>query len=507
LNLITDSWIPVHRDGAPDIIRPDQIAEAGVMRLDWPRPDLNLACMELLVGLLFLADPPVDVTDWTTRPPDAERLRRRLAPFTPAFNLTGDGPLFMQDFEELEGNPNPLDMLFIDSSGSNTAKHNADLMVRRGRYLALSLPLAAMALYTLQAFAPSGGAGNRTSMRGGGPLVTLVIPQEGGAAPLWSMLWANVPIIDPQEAWQPDEMAEILPWMRPTRTSEKGQVTAPFHNVLSPEIFFGMPRRLRLVFGEGHCVITGDEGEVATGVIQRPYGANYQGWVHCLTPYYYDAKKQKLPKHPKPGTFGYPNWLGVLFNTENADRATCIQNFQQDFKAPAHVLVGGWAMDNMKPLDFIWSEAPLFLLSEGAEDFAVHFVMAAQDAAKCLTDCLKKCLTEDDGYKGTVARVRETFFEQSQAGFETALAALANGEDAQATAENWRQVLQSTALGLFDRHALGQLLGSDMDKTEIIVNARQKLVWAFQGHSRFGKKIFTLLDLPLPVKRKKENAL
>ena len=77
-----------------------------------------------------------------------------MTPLAPAFNLLGAGPRFLQDREPLEGAGNPPDMLFIDSAGDSTAKKNADLMVRRGRYETLSLPLAAMALYTLQAFAP-----------------------------------------------------------------------------------------------------------------------------------------------------------------------------------------------------------------------------------------------------------------------------------------------------------------------------------------------------------------
>ena len=107
-----------------------------------------------------------------------------MQPLAPAFDLLGDGPRFLQDLEPLGGKGNPPGMLFIDSAGDSTAKKNADLMVRRGRYEALPLPLAAMALYTLQAFAPSGGAGNRTSMRGGGPMVTLVKPQSEGLWPL-----------------------------------------------------------------------------------------------------------------------------------------------------------------------------------------------------------------------------------------------------------------------------------------------------------------------------------
>ena len=118
--------------------------------------------------------------------PDPDRLRERLTPYMPAFELSGEGPRFLQDFDPLEGKPNPPDMLFIDSAGQQTARNNADLMVRRGRYDALSPSLAAMALYTLQAHAPAGGSGNRTSMRGGGPMVTLVDPHRDGGCGRWS---------------------------------------------------------------------------------------------------------------------------------------------------------------------------------------------------------------------------------------------------------------------------------------------------------------------------------
>ena len=193
LNLISDPWIPVLRCSGPDSIRPDQIAEPDVLRPDWPRPDLNLACYELLIGLVYLAHPP-NGSDDRAHPPDAATLRTAMNPLAPAFNLLGDGPRFLQDLEPLEGSGNPPEMLFIDSAGNITKKKNADLMVRRGRYPALSLPLAAMALYTLQTFAPSGGKGNRTSMRGGGPMVTLVKPSEEG---LWPLVWANVPRGEP----------------------------------------------------------------------------------------------------------------------------------------------------------------------------------------------------------------------------------------------------------------------------------------------------------------------
>lgn len=70
LNLIDDPWIPVLcADGSRRIIAPWQMAEPDVVRPDWPRPDLNIACLELLIGLVFLADPPVDSEDWDERCP------------------------------------------------------------------------------------------------------------------------------------------------------------------------------------------------------------------------------------------------------------------------------------------------------------------------------------------------------------------------------------------------------------------------------------------------------
>ena len=141
LNLITDPWIPVLRDGEHTAIRPDQIAEPGVGALVWRRADFSLACLELLIGLVSMADPPKDGAEWFSRlgRPDAERLREALAPFAPCFSLDGDGPRFLQDMEAFErvakpSDIRPMDMLFIDSAGGSTASKNADLMVKRDRF-------------------------------------------------------------------------------------------------------------------------------------------------------------------------------------------------------------------------------------------------------------------------------------------------------------------------------------------------------------------------------------
>ena len=479
LNLINDPWIPVIRTGGEVVLRPDQIAQADMEKLNWPRADLNLACMELLIGLVYLAHPCAN----RAAPPDAATLRAALAPLAPAFNLLGNGPRFLQDMKPLEGEPNPPDMLFIDSAGILTAKKNTDLMVRRGRYQGLPFPLAAMALYTMQAFAPAGGAGNRTSMRGGGPMVTLVRPEADG---LWPQIWANVPHGTPLPA------AELhkLPWMRETVSSEpKGVVMVPdegSQTAPAPEVFFGQPRRLRLVANSG----------MVTGVIQRPYGNNYQQWRHPLSPYYTDAKGQTLPVHPKPGAFGYRNWRGVLLASEKGLKPQVLTTYLKDVKAAkCSLIVAGWAMDNMKPQDFIWSEQPVFTLSEDTEFAATDMVEAAEAAGYAL----KVCVAEGADKNRALAAL-EGFYSTTQAPFEALLAKMA--ADGGLQHEGLLQALRKAALAAFDAAVLPGLPDLAESKREKAIKARGKLLGAFSGFG-LGKKIFT--PLGLVAKKKKET--
>jgi len=491
LNLISDPWIPVRRrDGRSDVIRPDQIADPEIAALDWPRPDLVLACYELLIGLAYLACPPADEDDWLDGPPSAERLRDGLAPLASAFELLGDGPRFLQDLEAFTGARNPPDMLFIDSAGESTARKNADLMVRRDRYAGLPLPLAAMALFTLQAFAPSGGAGNRTSMRGGGPMVTLVVPPEQG---LWPMLWANVPFGVPLGS----DGLDRLPWMRPTEISDNGQITVPAGDgtgPVAPEAFFGMPRRLRLF----------DDGVLVTGVVQKPWGTNYEGWIHPLSPYY-DHQGEKLPVHPKPGPFSYRNWRGIILSADTGSRPAMLDRFERLRRGEAcRLLVSGWAMSNMSPLDFLWSEQPVFPLDPEAEHMASDMVAAAEHAGYVLASCTSQGAGEAEIGTGAGARARLAFFSSTQAPFEARLAAMSGG-DTEGIATGWLEDMRRAALPLFDAEVLAGLADLPPQRQHKAAAARDRLVAAFAGGAP-GAKIWEALGLQRPARRAKQEA-
>ena len=504
LNLITDPWIPVLRERGDDVIRPDQIAEPGVIAFNWPRHDLNLACIELLIGLVYLAAPPKDTADWRARSSDPDALRRAFARLAPAFNLIGDGPLFMQDLEHLKGKRSNPDMLFIDSAGASTVEKNADLMVKGCRYPSLEFPMAAMALYTLQAHAPSGGAGNRTSLRGGGPMVTLVRPAEASACPLWSLIWANVP---EGGALGADQLSK-LPWMRATRTSKTGEVVEqPPSDHVPPEAFFGMPRRLRLVEEDGRI----------TGVIQTPWGTNYGLWRHPLTPYYAVKEGEKiLPKHPKPGGFAYRNWLGVLMEapagqSSPAYRAQTVADYAQRARFPdASVLVAGWAMSNMTPLDFLWSEQPLFTLTPETSDVAAMMVSGADLASGAMVAALRdvQALNETKGTR--LAPEREGFYLATQAEFVASVSALARGEASEKILADWLVTLRRQVLSQFDSVALNGLADRDITPrgtsgfslrptAQRIIATRVRLLGTLNG-----RKIHEALGLPPPKSTKRK---
>lgn len=438
----------------------------------------------MLIGLVYLSDPPEDAEDWDDRrAPDPDRLRNRLAAYAPAFNLLGEGPLFLQDLERLEGEANPPDMLFIDSAGANTARNNADLMVHRDRYAVLDPALAAMALYTFQAHAPSGGAGNRTSIRGGGPLVTLVDPGRG----LWDLVWANVP------DGLPGQMRD-LPWMRATRVSDKGAVTPPPEGrTFGVEAFFGMPRRLRLV---------ADDAGV-TGVIQRPYGTNYGGWVHPLTPYYrMKAGEEALPVHPRAGLFGYRHWLGILAASADGLRepAACLTAWQRrDRRASVSVLVAGWAMDNMKPRDFTLSLQPFVDLSPEGLAMLQGMILATEQAALALRGSLEPVLAGGEAREAE----REAFYRETETAFLSCFDALKSGAAPTDVAAQWLVHLQHHALGQFDALALDGLDQRETDQIARVVQARGYLVATFRGYGKVGGELFTRLAMDKPAKKGK----
>lgn len=534
LNLIHDPWIPASTSsGIRRLIRPSDLTASletdPVTEILWPRADLRTAKLEFLIGLLTTACLPEGDSDWRQwwdTPPSPDELAERLEPFAVAFNVDGPGRRFMQDSSDLGGEANPISGLLIDQPGANTEKNNADLFVKRGGVRALARSTAAIALYTLQTFAPSGGAGHRTGLRGGGPLTTLALPPntDGGKPTLWRRLWLNVvSLFDPLDDGEPlDEPEKTFPWLGKTRTSDKTGVKTTLADVHPAQCFWGMPRRIALKFEENTerlpCDVTGVvEDVIVRGYSTRPYGVNYEAIEHPLTPYYHvkPTTAERLPTHPQPGGVAYRHWLGFVQKTQLRAPARCVSAAQNRLTGKASLALFGYDMDNMKARGFVETQMPLLIASskEKQDDLrrlASRLVDAANEVAGLAISQIRAAMGDD---AGALDLVRETFFKDTETAFfdhlELGLQATEDGStDLQGLGMAWlNDVLAPTALAAFDRHVqAGALVANgDVKAIERAVSARAILGAALKGYGPSGRNIFAALGAGAPQPKKKSR--
>ncbi|MCB1508835.1 MAG: type I-E CRISPR-associated protein Cse1/CasA [Hyphomicrobiaceae bacterium] len=537
-NLLTGPFFPVRtRSGARRWVSFADLAkregDEAPVAFAWPRSDFNAACFELAIGVAALAldlARPEDWHDEWCEPDGPEALADKIAPFVHAFAFLGEGPCFLQDLAPLPGDPNPVEALLIDTPGANGQKKNADLLTHGGRYPQLGLPAAAMALYTLQQFAPSGGAGNRTSMRGGGPMTCLVLPgahQDGTPACLWDIVLANLPLVTDGVPRQ--KLERVFPWLAPTLTSGKdtgGQVIHENDPRVHPlQAFFGMPRRLRLVAGEteGTCAMTGETGPVVTGFVQVPYGVNYGLWSHPLTPYRrLKPEGEPYPAKPKSAHMGYRDWVSVTYGDPVSKTADPAQNVQHLLKRSAELRqkpctradprlrIAGWAMSNMEAIAFLDSEQPLYLAEdEGAAKalagFALQMAGAADFAAGLLRNALRRALFSEnasvDTAKGLFHAARASFYAETESAFHQHLGHLnEDGGHRGEALRRWLHKMHDVAERLFDDATAD--VEANGDAMRRIADAASLMRAAFFGYGKDGKALFTLLDIAAPATAK-----
>jgi CRISPR system Cascade subunit CasA len=539
-NLITDPWLPVRRlNGPREWIAPAQITSDfknnPILALDFPRPDWNAAVTELLIGLLAMVAPPFDTSDWAelwAEPLSPDELAEKLTGIAFAFNLDGDGPRCLQDIDPLaDSDEKPISALLIDAPGENAEKKNTDLFVKRAPAQGLCPAYAAAALVTLQTYAPAGGQGNRTSMRGGGPLTTLPLPRRkvaGQPAPittLWDVVWASVPVLAPkdQPPADPDDpdWSLVFPWLARTRTSDGNKGTLPDDGHMLQQ-FFGMPRRIRLDFsasGDDCCTLEGPASEtLVRSFRQKNYGVKYDGWTHTLSPHRADPKAGLLPFHPQPGGATYRDWLTWVETPpeKTTQRAIVLdwwgerlkvlrayKDYGEEFDAAetwqSSILACGFDMDNMKARAWLEARIPYFdpPPDRNADDWSMHFrrlaallVAGADEAAGTLRSQIKIALTGRPNREGryradenlprdAFAELIERFWRETEIDFSEALKALRGTPDdpESSVRERFMLALRRKALLMFDDIASTDDL-ADQDARRI-VEARATLQYAF----------------------------
>ena len=538
-NLLRDAWLPVRRrSGATEWIRPHEITDNidadPFVAFDWPRPEFNGASHEFLIGLLATAAPPTGPADWNAlwvTPPAPAALEAAFAPFGEAFNFTGSGPRFMQEHGPIEtGAVKSVDVLLVNTPGDQSIKDNKDFFVKEARGTAFSLRAAAIALYTLQTYSPSGGRGHLTSIRGGGPLTTLLItthPQFGDT--LWGRIWPNVPDGDRQES---EALDDKFPWLKPTRSSEKGKTRLSPENTLPLQVHWWMPRRIRLNIEDGpaRCGLLDEAcAEQVRTYHTLQYGMKAADGVfeHPLSPYV--AQKQGAPKgavHASPARVGYSSWPGLVVVSENRLRtpAQCIRRWgtrRAGLDVDCRFTAFGFQMDNAKALGWIESEEPLWpgFGGEGHEEIteligylASGAFLAANETARRVKDGL---FANPGEVKADLESLRQTFYRETYPGFRHLVTAASSIVVSPEEEEDdrllplrrqWAGSLAQAGLTLFDRQV--PVLTTGAGDVERRIKARFDLSGFLLGRSKPGRKQFFegALHVPAPTFDQKKSS-
>ena len=402
MNLLHAPWLPFRlRNGDQEWRQLIAITDPDIVDFALPRADFQGAAYQLVIGILQTAFAPKDKKQWHqyyAHQPTNDELKLAFNTIEHAFELTGDGPLFMQDHDPLsQQKMNSISGLLIDAPSSKGIKDNTDFFVKRGIGEVMSPAMAALALFTLQINAPEGGRGHRAGLCGGGPLATLVMPSDEQSS-LWHKLWLNVINHD---IWRYDKPnfhdGSVFPWLAPTiESSKEGSEIYPSTEGVHPlHVYWAMPRRIRLVVDDEstQCLIGGENSEHSVRHYRtKTYGNNYVGnWdPHPFTPFKWNPKKTNeghLSQKGQPGGISYKNW-DVLTLSSDGNGHICARvvdhyNAVARRKLPENpqLWVFGYDMEKMKPRGWYSIMMPLFDVEPENHDDIIYATKELQDLA------------------------------------------------------------------------------------------------------------------------------
>ena len=522
-NLIDEQWIPVkRRDGASDMIAPwevtDKFSENPVVALNAPRPDFNGALIQFLIGLVQTTAAPANRVEWKEKlrtPPAKSEIKQKFETVRHAFELDGVGPRFMQDLERNGGKEWGVSCLLLDSPGDNTLENNQDHFVKRGRVNVLCPACAATALFTLQTNAPYGGVGHQSSIRGGGPVTTLVLPQRNEIGSLWETIWINT--LENQSflnfCGNPDKPGDEnkFAWLVPTRKSgkDKGIETTPEH-VHPAHMFWSFSRRI-VLNGVNLDSVMCDLCGLPTIYGFKNYkaltfGTSYTGsWLHPLSPHR-RLNQQSFPRKVQPGGITYRHWLGLVQEDRRtlSEPALVVHRFREnppESDGTYRLWAFGYDTDPKRPTKArCWYEGQMPLIQVNPsvrndyEQSVASIVRAASEIASNTRSAVKKAWFKRPGdVKGDMYFLDSSFWNHTEETFYEALGTLKSayesGRNGFEACSTWHKILTDESLRLFDLHAWNGPI-EDADPKRIVIHRKEL------NKFNHAKKIKELLGLP-----------
>lgn len=483
MNLIIDKWLPVKRQsGLIEEISPIELTgnyeHDPVVDMVVPRSDFRNCLYQLLIGVMQVIVNPTKEQQWIDlwdNPLTTAELKDKFNKYEECFVIDSLGCAFMQDYKLEDYKEESLKNLFIELPANDHFHKDEPQKI--------DIYWAAVALYTLQTLAPSGGRGHKTGLRGGGPLTSILLPENEShkSTTLWQKLWINVITQKHIHLVKGDkhrkEFGDIFPWMKPTKISSSNNSKLepvechPYH------AYFGMPRRIRLKFSNenGICDISGKKSiKLVTGYNTFHSGNDYsESWIHPLNTYN-KIGDSILSIKGQPGGLTYRNWMGFTEQTDSNILATNIfvsknseerRDFLKDNGIKTTLWTAGYDMNNMKARCWYESIMPVYSLTEDKDKILKSqvggFLETSEKLISTLRSAVKAAWFDRPGdKKGDMSFLDTSFWQNTEYDFYMLLEKLVKsgfGSDIlNDTDTEWKNIICDQVTKLFDTWALSE---------------------------------------------------
>jgi CRISPR system Cascade subunit CasA len=230
-----------------------------------------------------------------------------------------------------------------------------------------------------------------------------------------------------------------------------------------------------------------------------------------------------LPLHLQSSRVGYRDWLGAVI--EAADGVPPSVSVlpragkeieQQAIYHRARLLVAGYAMDNMKPLDFAEACAALIITTDAEthdliNTLAGSWIKSADLVATQLVSAVRRALYGSNGSAPRDSTVLDgtkyRFWANTEDAFYKRLREAADILEAKArelsehrdellriAGATWLGVLRHCAVRIFDDAV--PIDSADSDRISDVVEGRKLLALALAGHGPVGKQLLEQLSQP-----------
>ncbi len=533
MNLLNDKWIQVKRkNGEVEKITPyeitDQIDSNPIIEIITPRADFKGALYQFLIGLFQTIYAPKNEMEWEdnfNEPPSSEKLKKETDKVSFAFDLFGEKIRFMQDIGlDSSANSSSISGLLIEAPGENTIKENKDFFTKRGTVENVCKHCAATALFTLQTNSPSGGQGHLTSIRGGGPLTTILkfnsIKEEDlELNTLWSDIWLNILPVDSfqKEPKKDKNFENVFPWISDKYYKQNSKGNKATINDLNPfSVYWSYPRRIQLQKTNEPitCDICSEaSNENIKSYFLKGYGLDYGGggWIHLLSPYYFTKDKELgetwFPYHPQPGGIIYNQWMSFVYGIKNKDKsAQVLHYFSENRKLKEDqtiVWAFGFDMDNMKARNWYESIIPIYNIDpnfmEKYESIISKILQVSTGIANNLQTKVKDAwFNQGAKPRGDFDYLKISFFKATETRFYNLAEKIRDDLGKEIPFENqskeeWLKYLNDESLKVFELYVESGSV--EFENLKRIVEARKGLIsW------NLGDKIKS--EFGLPVKEK-----